>query len=274
MNTREPVLLRLFLAAAMAFCLSTATCLAHDFGDDYGDQPLATNTRAIKVGSNYAARIEIDTDQDWFSFVAQPLQRYTVSVSTGSLWHSTLVIVAPDAVSPIASTDSVAVATSRVSWVHFGPPTTYYIGIGGFAQFTTGTYSVAVNSSAFKDLDLDGMDDDWEMAWFGSTNQAASGDFDHDGMNNLAEFRAGTSPVSPQSILNAQGMTLLSGVTWVAYDVVPYRCYRLNVCTNLAVGEWHPLDVVTNFNFAGTVQFPDTFLPASTPRFYRLEVVF
>lgn len=48
------------------------------------------------------------------------------------------------------------------------------------------------------DIQLDsnhnGMGDAWEMEHFGNLNQTAEGDFDHDGWNNLAEFRAGTDP--------------------------------------------------------------------------------
>ena len=47
-----------------------------------------------------------------------------------------------------------------------------------------------------KDSDTDGLPDDWEMFNFGNLNQTATGDYDGDGSNNLAEYQADTSSQS------------------------------------------------------------------------------
>jgi autotransporter-associated beta strand protein len=47
-----------------------------------------------------------------------------------------------------------------------------------------------------KDSDTDGLPDDWEMFNFGNLNQTATGDYDADGSNNLAEYQADTSSQS------------------------------------------------------------------------------
>ncbi len=47
-----------------------------------------------------------------------------------------------------------------------------------------------------KDSDSDGLPDDWEMFNFGNLNQTATGDYDADGSNNLAEYQADTSSQS------------------------------------------------------------------------------
>src|ERR1700738_1723454 len=44
------------------------------------------------------------------------------------------------------------------------------------------------------DLNANGIDDRWEMQYFGNLNQTASGDFDGDGISNLQEFQNGTIP--------------------------------------------------------------------------------
>lgn len=47
-----------------------------------------------------------------------------------------------------------------------------------------------------KDSDNDGLPDDWEMFNFRNLNQTATGDYDADGSNNLAEYQADTSSQS------------------------------------------------------------------------------
>jgi hypothetical protein len=44
------------------------------------------------------------------------------------------------------------------------------------------------------DTDADGLPDAWEMTYFGSLAQTASGDFDGDGYSNLQEYQVGTLP--------------------------------------------------------------------------------
>ena len=39
------------------------------------------------------------------------------------------------------------------------------------------------------------LPDDWELLWFGNLQQTDSGDYDHDGVSNLEEYRGGTDPV-------------------------------------------------------------------------------
>lgn len=47
------------------------------------------------------------------------------------------------------------------------------------------------------DIDGDGLDDDWEMAYFGHLNYGADDDPDGDLATNLEEFIAGTDPTDP-----------------------------------------------------------------------------
>ncbi len=47
------------------------------------------------------------------------------------------------------------------------------------------------------DSDQDMLPDWWEMKYFGSLNQTANGDYDHDGYTNLEEYAAGTDPTKP-----------------------------------------------------------------------------
>lgn len=61
-------------------------------------------------------------------------------------------------------------------------------------------YSLLISGNAV-DLDTDGMDDAWEVAYFGSTTGAlASADSDLDGLNNLNEYISGTDPKDADSV--------------------------------------------------------------------------
>lgn len=51
------------------------------------------------------------------------------------------------------------------------------------------------------DLDLDGMDDVWEAAFFGALDRDGAGDADGDGFLDAHEFLAGTSPTNTASLL-------------------------------------------------------------------------
>lgn len=260
------------VGGACMLLLFAATARGHDFGDDYGDGPASAYPVSLNTTNN--GTIEIDTDQDWFSFTAAPLQKCTVTVALKTLWDNSLDVDAPDAMTAIAVTNSALVAPARVSWIHFGPPATYYVRVGGFVEFTTGTYTIVVNQSGFTDLDHDGMDDDWEIARFGSTNFPAAGDYDQDGFSNIDEFRAGTSPTNDQSRLCIIGMAVAGPGTSVTCPVEPYRYYQLSVSTNLASPIWQALGLVTNLQFTGSRVFVDTNAPAFSTRFYRVECVF
>lgn len=52
------------------------------------------------------------------------------------------------------------------------------------------------------DSDGDGMPDAWERTWFGGLWEPAEGDYDLDGVSNLAEYLAGTNPTEGPPIIN------------------------------------------------------------------------
>ena len=72
--------------------------------------------------------------------------------------------------------------------------------IAGDGNLSIDLFSVTLQGN---DTDQDGLDDDWEMTYFGYLSQNGSGDFDHDGTSNLEEFLAGTNPANNDLILRA-----------------------------------------------------------------------
>lgn len=80
------------------------------------------------------------------------------------------------------------------------PNQTFYLTITNSAT-NSQAFSFTMNGSSItNDSDADGMTDGWEVQYFGSLSQAATGDFDADGVNNLNEFLEGTNPADKSSL--------------------------------------------------------------------------
>ncbi len=84
------------------------------------------------------------------------------------------------------------------------------------------------------DTDADGLPDWWELQYFSNLTQNATGDFDGDGVNNLQEYLAGTSPTNAASKLCSvsgnvsysgmqTGSVVVSVTPWPTLDTTPYQ---------------------------------------------------
>lgn len=123
----------------------------------------------------------------------------------------------------------------------------------------------------------DGIDDAWQMQYFGPDNPAAAplADPDHDGQNNRFEYVAGVVPTSPVSwfrlmIENVPGFDLRKRL--VFHPRLAGRTYTVETSTSLDAGAlWEPLAdsmtqddaesrAVTDLNATGV------------RRFYRVEI--
>ena len=141
-----------------------------------------------------------------------------------------------------------------------------------------GTRDVFVASLGGPDTDLDGMDDDWEMAYFNTQARDGHGDFDHDGVADLDEFRAGTNPADDTSTLRV--LTLQSALTLpvdgtrrtvLTWSATPGRTYRVQAKEDVA-GAWIDLegDVLATSTTATKVEI----LPAGVERrFHRVVLL-
>jgi Tol biopolymer transport system component len=123
------------------------------------------------------------------------------------------------------------------------------------------------------DSDHDGMDDDWEMAYFPDLSRDGTGDQDQDGMSDLDEFRAGTDPTNQGSVLRT--MTLYSldrNRTTLLWPAVPGKAYKVQFKDEVAVPGWTDLDVPVSVDgTTGSVTDPTA---KDTPyRFYRVLVL-
>jgi hypothetical protein len=121
------------------------------------------------------------------------------------------------------------------------------------------------------DADADGLLDDWERFYFAHLTSTAAADSDGDGMNNAAEFQAGTDPTRASSVLR-----LLSCERNAVGEVslrLPHsanRSYYVEFTDDFKI--WTPLPNPPMFDLTtGIAKWLDN-PPASTRRFYRVEV--
>jgi hypothetical protein len=151
------------------------------------------------------------------------------------------------------------------------------------APFTTNLYRVIVRNLAntgvsanssinvitLPDFDQDGIIDALEQSIGLNTNNAAdaTGDLDHDRMNNRDEVLAGTDPLDPASYLRVDLSTSASQ-TLVAIGAVSNRTYTVQYTDDLASGSWFKLADVP----ARTTNRVETIPDSSTNRLraYRL----
>lgn len=128
-------------------------------------------------------------------------------------------------------------------------------------------------SATVGDADNDGLDDAWEMQHFGSTARDGTGDFDGDGMSDLAEFLAGTNPTDSSSGLKVTHVTLDTGVsTTIEWAAVAGKTYRAQYKDALDLSVWHDLsgDIPASGNTASKT---DTTVAGHIQRYYRVLLV-
>ena len=140
-------------------------------------------------------------------------------------------------------------------------------GIADGAPFVTTSIFVPADS------DGDGLNDDWELANFGSMNSPHGGpldDPDGDGATNAREFVAGTNPNDAASVFRITTITPAPGGLILEFNSVTGRIYRVEWNDALTTNGWMTL---TNHvpGAAGTTQILAPGL-AQPFRFFRVEV--
>ncbi len=144
-----------------------------DTGEIYLSTPAIDANGTIYVGSRNRNLYAINPDgtQKW-------------SFLTGDYVHSSPVI-GPDGTIYIGSYDNKLYAIDGAS--------------GGLADTPWPMFRNNFHHTGCPDSDGDGMFDNWEKRYFMGLSEEGSGDFDGDGLTNLAEFRNLTNPVDTDS---------------------------------------------------------------------------
>ena len=141
-------------------------------------------------------------------------------------------------------------------------------------QFGTLTLTVLnVNNDDFGTYAGDGIDDAWQVQYFGigSASGAATADPDGDGQNNLFEYLAGTTPTSGASVFRLNISAVGTGLCTVSFSPVTVgRTYTVEYATSLTTRNFTTLSG-TPVDSAGTRSLTDT-STASAARFYRVRI--
>ncbi len=118
------------------------------------------------------------------------------------------------------------------------------------------------------DSDNDCLPDSWEELYGGINGlSGGNGDYDGDGLSDLAEYAAGTNPMDENSNLRIDA---LPGT--INFNVVSGRTYRIQCCTNLYGGAWFDIDGSgIAVSASGTLVITNTV--DAIMKFYRVRVV-
>lgn len=152
---------------------------------------------------------------------------------------------------------------AEVPYYNAPGPQTNTVAAGGVAGFS-GTYM-------FPDSNQNGMSDLWEQQVFGSVSpdRTAATDSDEDGMPDMAEFAAGTSPTDATSNLKLSAIVTGSGLI-LNWDGVLGRAYRVEASQDGR--SWTPLSDWVTSETAGEFSYPVGATELGSGRLLRLVV--
>ena len=160
------------------------------------------------------------------------------------------------------------------STLHFGESSagTWTVSISDEVALNTGSVqsvALSLDGVAITDTDQDGLDDDWEMAHFGSLASGPQDDPDGDGYSNAREQIMGTDPNAADIAFQLDLSPWDRGMARLSWAGVTNRTYEVLTGTNAAA----PLNVLTNL----PGRFPDTewFTPYTNllNQFFRVRAV-
>jgi hypothetical protein len=129
-----------------------------------------------------------------------------------------------------------------------------------------------VSGNDTTDTDGDGMPDQWEIQHQLNPRAAdAAEDPDQDGLSNLAEHLAGTSPRDPGSRLALSIQRTESHRLQIMFNAQPGRAYQLQY-RPLATADWRDLATIPSAETNRLVSRSQTIGPLAPSLFYRVAL--
>ena len=123
----------------------------------------------------------------------------------------------------------------------------------------------------------DGIPDWWRAQYFGgngstvTTDSAATDDSDHDGVDNLHEYLADTTPTAALSCFHIRSVAKAAGFS-VSFQSSASRSYTLYFAADLTSGAWAPVPGQTHIAGSGGVDSLTDPAPTGERLFYRVGV--
>jgi hypothetical protein len=155
-------------------------------------------------------------------------------------------------------------------------------------QFTSTNYpaesgvAFRLDFGASPDAHKNGAPDGWELQYFGSSGHDLSQDTDHDGVSDLAEYIAGTSPVDPNDVFRLYSQSTANEELQISFYAlaaqgVGYegrtRYYALETASNLAPDSWQTVPNYGRIQGANkTVTYTASPNNGNSPAFFRARV--
>lgn len=296
----------LWKAYPLAYTVTTNTILEFDFASTNQGEVHGIGLDSQKTTINPARVFQLYGAQSWgytdyadYAAAAPGWKRYAIPVGqhfTGTVAYLVLAsdhdVTVPDAdgrFRQVRVYERGAAAGYTYSW-DFGdgsepstqPSPLHLYSAAGIQTATvtvaagslsaTGTVQVVVNDP---DLDDDGMEDAWEVLHFGAIDAPdgdPDADPDGDRMNNFGEYRAGTLPNEPASVLRFDQVRLPEGGTnvVVVWQSVTNKTYVLLKSTNLPVG----FNIIVESGIQATppLNTATDSVPGVPPFFYRIRL--
>lgn len=220
---------------------------AAQFPDDLPGGPDAA-TLLTGNSNEVTGVIEIDIDQDWFRFESHPDSSVHLQFDTNTLWDLAVEILAPDQQISLAQTNTAALGTAQWGWTNTGPYGTFYLGLSGHLEFTTGSYQVVVTQAGFEDSDFDGLNDAWETNHFGNLSRDGSLDLDRDRHSDATEYLTGTQPTNSSSVIQVVAIERIGETDRVYFPSQPFGTYQLKWAEELSGSNWMSGDTLLNTN--------------------------
>ncbi len=161
-------------------------------------------------------------------------------------------------------------AGGYVSHGSLGSPYAPAVTEAGTTRLRAGLIEVLYPATANPEADVDGngLPDEWEWEYFGSTGTNPSGDADGDGTSEELEFFAGTNPRDPNSVFRPEILSN-DGSPALSFPTVTERDYRIWQSADLK--EWTVLE--TRAGSGAMVEIPVIPAAGEDRIFLRVEIL-